>query len=103
MRFEHPHLLWLLLVIPPGLGVFFWWGERVKQKLLTQFVEPRLLTQLTAGLSPQRRKWKYILLVTAAALLIVAIALPQRGFFRRGFCAISNPGRSGDRTMWEPS
>ena len=80
MRFEHPQLLWLLLVIPPALAAFFWWSERVKQKLLTQFVESRLLAQLTAGLSPQRRKWKYILLSAAAALLIVTIARPQRGF-----------------------
>ena len=80
MRFEHPNLLWLLLVIPPALAAFFWWSERVKKKLLTQFVESRLLAQLTTGLSPQRRKWKYILLIAAAALLIVAIARPQRGF-----------------------
>ena len=80
MRFEHPNLLWLLLVIPPALAAFFWWSERVKKKLLTQFVESRLLAQLTAGLSPQRRKWKYILLVAAATLLVVAIARPQRGF-----------------------
>jgi len=80
MRFEHPNLLWLLLVIPPALAAFFWWSERVKKKLLTQFVESRLLAQLTTGLSPQRRKWKYILLIAAAASLIVAIARPQRGF-----------------------
>jgi len=80
MRFEHPQFLWLLLVIPPALAVFFWWSERVKKKLLTQFVESRLLAQLTVGLSPQRRKWKYILLIAAAALLIITIARPQRGF-----------------------
>jgi Ca-activated chloride channel family protein len=80
MRFEHHNLLWLLLVIPPALAAFFWWSERVKKKLLTQFVESRLLAQLTTGLSPQRRKWKYILLVAAVALLVIAIARPQRGF-----------------------
>lgn len=80
MRFEHSQFLWLLLVIPPALAAFFWWSERVKQKLLMQFVEPRLLPQLTAGLSPTRRKWKYILLISAVALLIVTIARPQRGF-----------------------
>ena len=80
MRFEHPQVLWLLLVIPPALAAFFWWAERVKQKLLTQFVEPRLLKQLTVGLSPARRKWRYGMLVAAAALLVVAIARPQHGF-----------------------
>ncbi len=80
MRFEHPQLLWLLLVLPPALAAFFWWSERVKQKLLTQFVEPRLLPQLTAGLSPARRQWRYALSIVAVALLIMAIARPQYGY-----------------------
>jgi len=80
MRFEHPQILWLLLVVPPVLALFFWWGERVKQKLLTQFVEARLLTSLTVGISPTRRKLRYGLVLAAMALLIVAIARPQRGF-----------------------
>jgi Ca-activated chloride channel family protein len=71
--------LWLLLVIPPSLAAFFWWSERVKRKLLSQFVEPRLLAQLTVGISPARRKWKYALLILASALLIFAAARPQRG------------------------
>jgi Ca-activated chloride channel family protein len=80
MRFEHPHILWLLLVIPPGLAAFLWWSERVKRTLLTQFVEPRLLASLTVGISMRRRKWRYALATVAVALLIVAIARPQRGF-----------------------
>jgi Ca-activated chloride channel homolog len=80
MRFEHSQLLWLLLVIPPALALFFWWGERVKRKLLTQFVEARLMATLTAGISPTRRKWRYALVMLAVALLIVVIARPQRGF-----------------------
>ena len=80
MRFEHPNLLWLLLAIPPVVAIFLWWSERVKQKLLTQFVEPRLLTSLTVGISLTRRKWRYALLILAIAFLIVAIARPQRGF-----------------------
>jgi Ca-activated chloride channel family protein len=80
MRFEHPNILWLLLVVPPALAAFFWWSEHVKQKLLTQFVEPRLLAQLTVGLSPARRKWRGALAILAVAFLIVTIAQPQRGF-----------------------
>jgi Ca-activated chloride channel family protein len=80
MRFEHPNILWLLLVIPPAMAAFFWWSERVKRKLLTQFVESRLLAQLTVGLSPLRRKWRYALAILAVALLIITIARPQRGF-----------------------
>ena len=80
MKFEHPNILWLLMVIPPALAAFFWWSERMKQKLLTQFVEPRLLAQLTVGLSPRRRQWRYALVIAAVTLLIMTIARPQRGF-----------------------
>src|SRR5512143_1330567 len=80
MRFEHPTVLWLLLVVPPVLAVFFWWGERVKQRLLTQFVDARLLPSLTSGLSITRRKWRYGLVLAAAALLLIAIARPQYGY-----------------------
>src|SRR5476651_2203969 len=80
MRFENPNLLWLLLVLPPLLALFFWWGERAKRRLLTQFVEARLLTQLTIGISPGRRKLRYSLVILAVACLIIAMARPQRGF-----------------------
>ena len=80
MRFAHPNLLWLLLVVPPALALFFWWGERVKRKLLTQFIEARLLVTLTAGVSPARRKFRFTLLIAALALLIVAVARPQYGY-----------------------
>src|SRR5271156_5459976 len=80
MRFEHPNLLWLLLVLPAALGAFFWWAERARQKLLTQFIEARLLSQLTVGMSPARRKLRMALLLPAVALLIVTLARPQHGF-----------------------
>ncbi len=80
MRFGNPHFLWLLLVIPPALVLFFWWGERARQKLLTQFIEARLLSSLTVGISPVRRKIRFALLILSAALLIAAIARPQYGY-----------------------
>ncbi|HTX22544.1 MAG TPA: VWA domain-containing protein [Candidatus Aquilonibacter sp.] len=80
MRFENVHLLWLLLVLPPALALFFWWATRSRQKLLTQFIQARLLPALTVGISPARRKIRFALLISAAALLIVALARPQHGF-----------------------
>ncbi len=80
MRFEHPKILWLLVVIPPLLALFFVWSEDIKRRLLTQFIEPRLQSQLTVGISMARRKWKYALVILAVALLIIAIAQPQRGY-----------------------
>ncbi len=43
MNFANPHMLWLLLVIPPALLAFFWWAGRARQRLLTQFIQARLL------------------------------------------------------------
>ena len=80
MRFEHPNLLWLLLVVPPALALFFWWSERTRQKLLTQFVEARLLAALTAGISPARRKFRFALIIAAVVLLLIALARPQYGY-----------------------
>ena len=80
LQFGTRYLLWLLLVIPPVLALFFWWGERVREKLLTQFVEARLLTSLTVGLSPRRREIRFALVILAVALLIATIARPQHGF-----------------------
>ena len=80
MRFEHLQILWLLLVLPLALALFFWWSSRARQKLLTQFVEARLLSQLTVGISPARRKIRFAFLILAAVFLIFTLARPQRGF-----------------------
>jgi len=80
VRFEHPNLLWLLLVVPPAMAMFFWWALRSRQRLLSQFIEARLLSQLTVGVSPTRQKIRFALVILAMAFLIVALARPQRGF-----------------------
>jgi Ca-activated chloride channel family protein len=80
MQFANPHLLWLLLVLPPALALFFWWAARARQRLLAQFIQTRLLSALTVGVSPARRKLQFGCLVLAVALLLVALARPQYGF-----------------------
>jgi len=61
-RFEHPYLLCLLPVSSTLLALFFWWRERERQKLLAKFIEARLLSQLTVGISSTRRKWSFALI-----------------------------------------
>jgi Ca-activated chloride channel family protein len=80
MRFEHSNLLWLLLVVPPVLVGFFWWALRTREKLLAQFIQARLLSSLTVGVSPARLKVRFALVILAVAFLIITIARPQRGF-----------------------
>ena len=80
MRFANPYILWLLLVIPPAMMVFFWWALRSRRKLLAQFIQARLLSALTVGVSPARRKIRFTLVISAVALLTIALARPQYGF-----------------------
>jgi len=80
MRFASPQFLWLLLVLPPALLLFLWWTARRKETLLGRFIEPRLLADLLAGVSPTRRRVRAALLVTGIVCLIFTLARPQWGF-----------------------
>jgi Ca-activated chloride channel homolog len=80
MMFGNPKMLWLLLGIPPALVAFFWWSARVRERLLTQFVQARLLPTLTVGISPRRQRIRLGCLVLAVACLILALARPQWGY-----------------------
>ena len=80
MRFEHPQILWLLLVIPPVLAAFFRWALISRAVLLEKFIQARLLASLTVGVSPARQKIRFALVILAVAFLIIAVARPQRGF-----------------------
>src|SRR5882724_9285508 len=79
MRFAHPHMLWLLAVTVSLLAWFLGWAWRRKQSLVAQFVQSRLLAQLTIGVSPARQKLRLVLIVFAVACAILALARPQWG------------------------
>jgi len=80
IQFAHPHLLWLLLAFPPALLGFLWWAARKRRRLLTQFIQSRLLPDLTLGLSAEREQLRVALLLGAVVALILALAGPQWGF-----------------------
>ena len=80
MNFAHSSILWLLLVVPPLLVVFFWGALRERQRLMTQFIQARLLPGLISGVSPTRQKIKFALFIAALTLLLIALARPQWGF-----------------------
>ena len=80
MNFAHPSLFWLLLVLIPALVGFFWWSWRERQRLLTQFIQARLLPGLISGVSLTRQKIRFACLIAAVALVIITIARPQWGF-----------------------
>lgn len=80
MNFANQHVLWSLLIILPALIVFFWWAWRERQRLMTQFIQARLLPGLISGVSPARQKVRFVLITVAFVLLVVALARPQWGF-----------------------
>jgi Ca-activated chloride channel family protein len=72
--------LWLLAIVIPLVSLFMFWGWRVKQRLISQFVQSRLLAVLTVGVSQGRQKFKLVLLVMAVAFCLLALARPQWGY-----------------------
>lgn len=80
MKFANPSMLWLLPVVLPLLSWFLWAAWRRKQQLIAQFVQSRLLAQLTTGVSPGRQKIRLVLAVLAVAFALLALAQPQWGF-----------------------
>src|SRR4051794_33303741 len=79
MTFGRPNIFWLLLLVP-GLVAFLWWSWRVRQRLVLQFIQSRLLPSLTVGISPRREKIRLAYIVAAVTCLIVALAKLQIGF-----------------------
>jgi Ca-activated chloride channel homolog len=73
-------MLWLMAVTLPLLGWFLWWAWRKKQRLVAEFIQPRLLGNLSSGVSSALQKLRMALLLAAVALLFVALARPQWGF-----------------------
>lgn len=80
MSFARPEMLWMLALTVPLLSWFLWWGWRKRQTLIRQFVQSRLLAQLTVGVSRGRQKLRLLLLVAAVALILLALARPLYGF-----------------------
>jgi Ca-activated chloride channel family protein len=81
MTFAAPQMFWLLLLLPAMLA-FFWWSWRVRQKLMTQFIQSRLLSGLISGVSVTRQKIRAALLIAAVAFIVFALARPQWGYFQ---------------------
>jgi len=79
MSFAYPELLWLLL-LAPALLWFLWKTGRRRREIMEQFIHPRLLDELTAGVSPRRQRLRAAMLVAAVILLVLAAARPRWGF-----------------------
>ena len=78
-HFAKPGFLWILLLALPLAAAFFYWSWSAKQKLIRQFVQDRLFSTLTVGLSPARQKFRLALLLAALAGVLAALAGPRWG------------------------
>ncbi len=78
-HFAKPEFLWILLLALPLAAAAFYWSWRVKQRLIRQFVQARLFSTLTVGLSAARQKLRLALLLAALAGVLAALAGPRWG------------------------
>jgi len=78
LRFEHPDLLFLLLILPFMVIIFYYYISW-KRRVLRSFGEHALVKELIPDLSIARYKFKFFIYLTAIALIIISIANPQLG------------------------
>jgi Ca-activated chloride channel family protein len=80
MTFAHPHILWLLIVLPLAAYYDFRWGFSARAKIT--FSSLALLGQ-SPGKRPVDHGVRSALRLGALGLLIIALARPQEGQERR--------------------
>jgi Ca-activated chloride channel homolog len=77
-RFEHTDVLYALLAIPAFVLLFSWmlfWRKRA----LKRFGEWMIIRRLIPDMSTNRIIFKFVILMTAYAFLVIALANPQIG------------------------
>lgn len=78
IHFEHPAILWFLLLIPLAVGTWIWLQFRNRRRL-EEFADRNMFGRLIPDASRWRPAVKYGLIMLSAAFLIIAIANPQEG------------------------
>ncbi|MFA9390845.1 MAG: VWA domain-containing protein [Prolixibacteraceae bacterium] len=77
-RFGNPEYL-IALVLLPLLLILYIIFHHKRKKAISEFGNPDLLEPLMPNASVSRQNWKFIILLTALAFLIIGIARPQFG------------------------
>jgi Ca-activated chloride channel family protein len=78
MRFANPHALWLLLAVPAAV-IAYGLGFASRRRRLGRLGDPQLIALMSATVSVPRKVVRAALVVTALALLALALARPQAG------------------------
>lgn len=78
IHFEHPALLYLLLLVPAFVAMYIF--LRIRRKRNSEaFADSRLYAYLTPDVSNIKSHTKFAILMLALSLLIIAVANPQMG------------------------
>jgi Ca-activated chloride channel family protein len=77
-RFEHDYILFGLILIPI-LWILFLLARRSKTKAIKAFGELSVIQQLMPNVSKAKSNWKFILVSSGLAFLIIGAAGPQFG------------------------
>ena len=78
IHFEHPHILWLWLVIPAAVALWIWLQYRNRRNL-EEFAYRSMFGRLIPDASTWRPSLKFGLIMLAYFFFIFAIANPQQG------------------------
>jgi len=77
-RFQHPEILWLLLVIPVLILVYFI-NMAVKNRAINRFADQNLVANLIPDFSSGKPFIRFIIYHLAIAFFIIGLANPQMG------------------------
>ena len=77
-RFAHPEILYVLFIIPVIL-IIYWIAKQTKKRHLKRFGDPEILRSLMPDISNFRPGLKFVLLLLAFAMVLLALAGPQFG------------------------
>ena len=77
-QFAHPGLLYLLLVIPIII-ILFWLSARRKKRLLKDFGDQSIIQDLMPDYSKSRPILKLVFLLIALAFFVLGLAGPEFG------------------------
>ena len=82
MHFAHPEILYGIFALPV-LGLFFWWSQVRRQRLLRRFGQWSTIARLIETTSTGKQVLKIGGLLVCIGLLIVVLARPQFGASER--------------------
>ena len=78
IRFAHSEYLYLLLLLPLMLALFFWTGV-LRRRALQRFGNPQLLSQLMPMAGKYKHGVKFVVAALAFACIVLSVANPQIG------------------------